>query len=1791
MRKLLLIILILTTSFTIGTSSRSPNAIRNWYFDAIAGSDAGLGTIGSPYKTITKLNSIFPTISAGDSVLFKRDQTFAGTISVNKSGTSLLPITISGYNTGAKPIISGLTNLTTWISLGANIWECSQVLTVSSINLLLVNGSPVGMGRYPNLTAANGGYLTINNSTGTTSITCNALGNTPNWTGATLVMRPERWIMDRDSITKHTGTLINYTASSVNAPSKNMGFFIENSVLTLDVQNEWYYNPSSRKMRMFSTVNPNTLSVQVATTRTLLTTLTNKSFVTVDGVNFTGANDTAINITAGSNFTVKNARIQNIGNIGIHSAGTVTTVTNDTTWDCENNGIYCNNSAVNAIVRNCYVYRTHMIAGMGHSGDFQGEGINVRGDGALAEFNTVINTGYVGVYMYHNTGIIVQNNIVDSFGMVKDDGGGIYTYLGSSSPVSGCKIKNNIVRNGIGAPLGTSAPTIRKSPGIYLDINTNGFEVTGNSCYQNAENGIFMNSGASANTIYNNTLYNNTGIQFQINSRRTAQTRTNSIKNNIFFAVTTTQQAMEYYSTMFPSDINLFGTIDSNYILRPLNDNLTIIQGLSTSDTTVAVTNMNLASWKTAHATLDVHSQKAPATITSVNQLKQIVNQTTGTVVSPLAGNWKDARNVSYSTNISLNNFSTASLIPTGALIIPTITWANPAAITYPTALSGTQLNATASVPGTFSYTPGIGTILNAGTQNLIVLFTPTDGSTYSSASKTVTIVVNKASATLTYTVLSRVYTGLPQGVGIVTVPAGLTVINTLYNSLGLTPTNVGSYAVTSALVNQNYTAPNISGTYTITPAPASITVSNLLQVYDGTSKSVNVVTTPIGLSYTVLYNGSPTLPMNAGNINVTVTITDPNYSASPVVTTLVISKKIPTVSWATPASITYPTALSGVQLNAVSSVPGVLTYSPASGFVPNVGTQLLSVNFVPTDNINYASVNNTTVSLVVNKGTTTLTISDTIQYFDNTTKPITAIAGQSGTITILYAGNPTPPIAVGNYPFTVTFSSPNWQANSFAGTLHILPSPAGIVITNFANRVYTGSPISPTVTSSYSYSLTFNGSTTIPTNVGSYTTIATINDGSHSGADTVTMTIIKATPSTSWGAISSGVYPYVVGSGILNATSPVSGSFSYSVSVGDILTVGTTVITATFTPTSTANYNIVTITNSVIVTKGTDVIVVTDTTQSFDGLPKPITATSSHGGTLTILYGGSPTVPTAVGNYPFTVSYSSANWQATTVSGTLHITSNPATIFITNFANLVYTGSPISPTVTCAYSYSLTFNGSATVPTNVNSYITIATINDGIHTGADTVIMTIIKANPSTTWGAISPLTYPAPLSGTQLNLTSPIAGAASYSPPSGTVLAVGTHVLNCTYTPTDLANYNIITVTNSIVINKGTTTITVSDTIQYYDGTAKPITAIAGQSGTLTILYGGSPTVPIAVGDYPFTVSFSNANWQASTFSGTLHILESSASIVITNFANLPYTGIPISPVVTSAYSYSLTFNGSATIPTAVGNYTTIATINDGLHTGADTVIMSIIKADPVIVWPTPANIVYGTLLSATQQNASSAVAGVLSYLPISGTLLNAGTYVLSVTLTPTDGSNYNTVSKTVVITVTKATATLTLGSLSATYDSTLKIVVVTSNPINLSGISILYNGSVNPPRNAGSYPILVTLVNSNYSASPLSGTLVIAKANPSLTWVQPQPIKSGVPLSSIQLNAASNIPGQFTYSPAAGSILPTGTQRIQATFVPTDSVNYNTTVITVAISVFGNPVQNFYIRHGHVDYQELP
>jgi uncharacterized repeat protein (TIGR03803 family) len=85
------------------------------------------------------------------------------------------------------------------------------------------------------------------------------------------------------------------------------------------------------------------------------------------------------------------------------------------------------------------------------------------------------------------------------------------------------------------------------------------------------------------------------------------------------------------------------------------------------------------------------------------------------------------------------NSDTTLTVIPA----TPVVTWSNPAPISYVTPLSSVQLNATANVPGTFSYSPPFGAVLPIGTNTLTVLFTPSDTNDYTSATGSATVVVS----------------------------------------------------------------------------------------------------------------------------------------------------------------------------------------------------------------------------------------------------------------------------------------------------------------------------------------------------------------------------------------------------------------------------------------------------------------------------------------------------------------------------------------------------------------------------------------------------------------------------------------------------------------------------------------------------------------------------------------------------------------------------------------------------------------------------------------------------------------------------------------------------------------------------------------------------------------------------------------------------------------------------------------------------------------------------------------
>ncbi|MES2922371.1 MAG: MBG domain-containing protein [Verrucomicrobiota bacterium] len=141
----------------------------------------------------------------------------------------------------------------------------------------------------------------------------------------------------------------------------------------------------------------------------------------------------------------------------------------------------------------------------------------------------------------------------------------------------------------------------------------------------------------------------------------------------------------------------------------------------------------------------------------------------------------------------------------------------------------------------------------------------------------------------------------------------------------------------------------------------AQVTLSNLAQIYSGSQKSATVVTSPVGLNYSITYAGSTTPPTNAGSYAVVATVVDPVETGS-ASGTLVISKASQTITMGEFAEKTYgnepftvaATANSGLPVTKwESSDPSVASIT-SSGLVTLLGAGQTSIIASNTGNTNY---------------------------------------------------------------------------------------------------------------------------------------------------------------------------------------------------------------------------------------------------------------------------------------------------------------------------------------------------------------------------------------------------------------------------------------------------------------------------------------------------------------------------------------------------------------------------------------------------------------------------------------------------------------------------------------------------------------------------------------------------------------------------------------------------------------------------------------------------------------------
>ena len=196
----------------------------------------------------------------------------------------------------------------------------------------------------------------------------------------------------------------------------------------------------------------------------------------------------------------------------------------------------------------------------------------------------------------------------------------------------------------------------------------------------------------------------------------------------------------------------------------------------------------------------------------------------------------------------------------------------------------------------------------------------------------------------------------------------------------------------------------------------------------------------------------------------------DAVYAAATASATVTVGHGDPRVTWAIPASITYGTPLSSVQLNATAAVAGTFSYYPAAGVVLPAGSHVLTTTFTPTS-ANYAQW---TVSLgfIVAKAPPQLTLHAGTFEFDGQPHGATASASDyrgwtlSPPVTLTYDGSSAAPTAVGVYTVVGSFAGDaNHEPASATATLTISRRTPMITFSTPLNFSYDGLPHGVTAT------------------------------------------------------------------------------------------------------------------------------------------------------------------------------------------------------------------------------------------------------------------------------------------------------------------------------------------------------------------------------------------------------------------------------------------------------------------------------------------------------------------------------------------------------------------------------------------------------------------------------------------------------------------------------------------------------------------------------------------------------
>ncbi len=539
----------------------APSA-ATYYVSSSTGSDLndGLST-EAPFQNISKVNSL--SLQPGDRVLFKCGDIWrADPLVLSKSGTTSAWIEFSSYPAGCanKPLLSGARPITAWVLDSGNRYRADLPLVdfPLGINQLFRNGQRLTLGRWPNLDAPDAGYSFVDaHTTGSNQITDNQLP-AGNWAGAIVHIKNIRWSMlDRlvSSSSSQTLTLNQGLSCLISGwgSCAGWGYFINNSLNTLDQDGEWYYDPLTSRVYLYSTTGlPSNIegSVILADTGNLtqggimLSDGSATAYVILDNLAVKNWFNHGLGTPGGMNndiyhhLTVRNLTIQDVNAAGVNLSSWLERPSNgrkdlrgghhllfaNNLIDGANafgvTGYFAESTFEDNTIQNIALVKNLGKSGMGCDITWDectenGDGFRIRshdvrdsGFGNLLRYNHFARIGYNGVDVFGPENRLEYNFITQAC-YTKADCGAVRTFGSdslASTDVYNLHLVGNIIVDIPGNVDGCHASRAAFGMGLYIDNYSRDVEVRGNTVISTTISGILYQRStgtATGNTVYN----------------------------------------------------------------------------------------------------------------------------------------------------------------------------------------------------------------------------------------------------------------------------------------------------------------------------------------------------------------------------------------------------------------------------------------------------------------------------------------------------------------------------------------------------------------------------------------------------------------------------------------------------------------------------------------------------------------------------------------------------------------------------------------------------------------------------------------------------------------------------------------------------------------------------------------------------------------------------------------------------------------------------------------------------------------------------------------------------------------------------------------------------------------------------------------------------------------------------------------------------------------------------------------------------------------------------------------